>query len=93
MEPVDKEWVRAVSSEVMARLNAYTRNPFTIDSATGRPRFDGSVPSSRNPEVFYHVVVPADPTAHATCTCPAYVQYYRGKDCSHIRAVKEAMNA
>jgi SWIM zinc finger. len=75
----------------MSRLNAYKKanptNPFTGNESG--LLFDGAIPSSRNPEVQYHVTVSS---TSQSCTCPAFSTYYRGKDCSHIKMVKETLN-
>lgn len=53
--------------------------------------YDGPVPSStfNRTGKTYHVHV--DPRS-SSCTCEGFTKYNRGRDCSHIRTVKEALS-
>jgi hypothetical protein len=50
--------------------------------------FDGPIPSNTRKGVVYHVKVSRF-GGRAECTCPGY--RYNGRDCSHIRRVREVV--
>lgn len=84
-----QEWMQASGDRVVRGYASTNRsNPFAQPTESGI-LFDGAIPSSRNKEVYYHVVVPT--TGVASCTCPANSQFARGRDCSHITKVKETL--
>ena len=56
------------------------------------PRNEGvvmRVPSSRNPSQYYSVAI--YPTGRAECECDGFRKWRRGRDCSHIDLVREAL--
>jgi hypothetical protein len=84
-----REWLRSKLQEYDAILASYREhNPFTVRPG-GVIEFDGEIPSNTRKGVTYHVTV--KPDQRATCTCDGFTKWGRGKDCSHIRAVKKAL--
>lgn len=84
----DPEWV---AQQVQANTDIYRRyrehNPFRVsDNAV---EFDGPIPSAHKKGLTYHVVVRP---GFASCTCPGFTTYNRGRDCSHITTVKKVLN-
>lgn len=80
-----QDWIRESVERVTRQYSQ--SNPFVTQDP--EVLFDGPMPSHRNPEVEYHVIVRSN--GAGTCTCPGFTQYHRGQDCSHITLVKESL--
>jgi hypothetical protein len=52
--------------------------------------FDGPIPSNSRKDLAYHVTI-WRVGQRGECTCPAFTQFHKGRDCSHITTVRAAL--
>lgn len=89
--PVDREWIARQVQRSAEFYRSNPTNPFTPSpTQTGAMEFDGEIPSHSKKGTTYHVTVRP---SFASCTCPAFTQFARGRDCSHIKEVKRTLES